>query len=371
VTLALEMFAVAPATGRANLSPLQRSLLAGKARWIYEASEAGLPAIPTIAITRAAWDELQAERRRGGDRLRAHWVATLFRLVGPDGVPPPLVVRTSAEQHSKGLMTARVGLPAPASEAESVDPTKALARAITDAFESYGDDASLWVGAQRSVTREGQIVVVQSVAKGRLQFFLTRDAATGALGPAPLNGVALGAMPAAATRIAEFIDAKAGAIMACLVATDGNAVRLLSARPAQASPAADLEAAVDRVGRKAWTPAEAVARTDPTRLQSLLHPRLRSPDQGEVIATGLGVSPGAASGVIVFTAEDAARIRARGRHCILVVTETGPADIQGMKAATGILTARGGMTSHAAVVARITGRPASPASVRSASIWAK
>ncbi|HEY0918755.1 putative PEP-binding protein, partial [Devosia sp.] len=93
------------------------------------------------------------------------------------------------------------------------------------------------------------------------------------------------------------------------------------------------------------------------RLQQLLHPRLKSPDDAEIVASGLGVSPGAASGAIVFTTEDAARMRARGRHCILVVTETGPADIQGMKAATGILTARGGMTSHAAVVARITGTP--------------
>ncbi len=61
--------------------------------------------------------------------------------------------------------------------------------------------------------------------------------------------------------------------------------------------------------------------------------------------------------MVVFTPEDAARVRARGRHCILVVTETGPGDIEGMKAATGILTARGGMTSHAAVIARITGKP--------------
>ncbi len=75
------------------------------------------------------------------------------------------------------------------------------------------------------------------------------------------------------------------------------------------------------------------------------------------MTTGLGVSPGAASGYIVFTAEDAARFKARGRHCILVVNETGPADIDGMKAATGILTARGGMTSHAGVIARITGKP--------------
>ena len=67
--------------------------------------------------------------------------------------------------------------------------------------------------------------------------------------------------------------------------------------------------------------------------------------------------PARPAAMIVFTTEDAARLKARGRHCILVVTETGPADIEGMKAATGILTARGGMTSHAGVIARITGKP--------------
>ncbi len=75
-----------------------------------------------------------------------------------------------------------------------------------------------------------------------------------------------------------------------------------------------------------------MARIEPARLQQMLHPRLRSPEAATVLATGLGVSPRrAASGVIVFTAEDAARIKARGRHCILVVTETGPADIEGMR----------------------------------------
>ncbi|WDR04046.1 PEP-utilizing enzyme [Devosia algicola] len=118
-----------------------------------------------------------------------------------------------------------------------------------------------------------------------------------------------------------------------------------------------LEAAVDRVKAKVWTKQTAVSRVDAGRLSLLLHPSLKSSEGASPIATGLGVAPGAASGLVTFTAEDAARLRARGKHCILVVTETGPADIEGMKAATGILTARGGMTSHAGVIARITGKP--------------
>nr|WP_281389674.1 putative PEP-binding protein [Pelagibacterium limicola] len=145
--------------------------------------------------------------------------------------------------------------------------------------------------------------------------------------------------------------------MALLVSIESDEARLLSARPVQVSAGAQLEAAVDRVDSKVWTPADAVRRFNPGQLPQLLHPRLAAPEGAQPVASGLGVSPGAASGEIVFTPDDAARCRARGRHCILVVIETGPGDIEGMKAATGFVTARGGMTSHAAVVARITGKP--------------
>ncbi|RYD84092.1 MAG: hypothetical protein EOP61_40565, partial [Sphingomonadales bacterium] len=141
MTLAFEMFAIAPAAGKANLSGSQEQLLVGKASWLSEARKAGLSVVPTIVITRAAWDALQRERRQHDDRLRTHWVATLFRLVGRDGKPPALVVRTSAPVHSAGLMQGRPNLPAPQSEAEAVDPARPLARAIVDAFESYPEVA--------------------------------------------------------------------------------------------------------------------------------------------------------------------------------------------------------------------------------------
>jgi pyruvate,orthophosphate dikinase len=360
VTLALEMFAVAPATGKASLSTFQQSLLAGKARWLSLAAEAGLPTVPTIALTRAAWEGLQAERKSGDDRLRVHWVATLFRLVGRDNKPPALVVRTSAETHNTGLMSARLGIAAPASEIDSVDPRKPLGRAIEEAFDSYGE---AWTSSDRSTTRAGQIVIVQAVAAGNLVQFITRDPQTGALGPLPVNGVAL---PPSARGLTETLDGE-GPFLTILASLEGGVARLVSARPLQASAGAQLEASVDRVNHKLWTRQRAVSSIDPNRLQLMLHPRLQSTEATEPIATGLGVSPGAASGLIVFTAEDAARLKARGRHCILVVVETGPTDIQGMKAATGILTARGGMTSHAAVVARITGKPC-VASVRTLSV---
>src|SRR3569623_2756294 len=108
------MFAIAPASGLANLTAPQRRFLTGKARWIRAVHEAGLRTVPTIVITRAAWNGLIWERRQREDRLRAHWVATLFQLVGPDGKPPLLMVRTASDGAPAGLMPARPAFPAPA-----------------------------------------------------------------------------------------------------------------------------------------------------------------------------------------------------------------------------------------------------------------
>ena len=102
---------------------------------------------------------------------------------------------------------------------------------------------------------------------------------------------------------------------------------------------------------------EAVLRVEPNSLDTLLHPTLDEKSNIEIIAKGLPASPGAASGKVVFTSDDAERLNASMQNTILVRVETSPEDIHGMHAAKGILTARGGMTSHAAVVARGMGRP--------------
>ncbi|MGV8856629.1 MAG: putative PEP-binding protein [Devosia sp.] len=349
------MFAIAPAMGKANLSASQIKLLSGKARWIFRVGEAGFPTVPTIVLTRAAWEALQAERGRKDTRLRTHWVACLFKLVGKDGTPPTLVVRTSAASHNGGLMPAKLGIAAPANPEDSVDPSRPLAKAIKNALDSYGFGHG-WT-ARPDEDRGKQIILVQAQADGQIEQFLTRNGATGAMGPAPVEGAPLPKLSESVAALVALVDAKAGRHMCCAVAVGSNGLQFLSARPFQASAAADLEAAVDRVNRKVWSPHNAVSRVDPARLAQLLHPRLKSTQGAAPIAKGLGVSPGAASGTIVFNPEDAARLRARGKHCILVVNETGPTDIEGMKAATGILTARGGMSSHAGVVARITGKP--------------
>ena len=132
---------------------------------------------------------------------------------------------------------------------------------------------------------------------------------------------------------------------------------MLQTRSGKRTAKAALKIAVDMAEEGLITREEAIARIDPAALDQLLHPTLDPAAHRDVIAKGLPASPGAASGQAVFDADTAERWAADGKAVILVRTETSPEDIHGMHAAKGILTARGGMTSHAAVVARGMGRP--------------
>ena len=132
---------------------------------------------------------------------------------------------------------------------------------------------------------------------------------------------------------------------------------MLQTRSGKRTAEAALKAAVDMVGEGLIDKDEAVARVEPMALDQLLHPTLDPHAPKEQIAAGLGASPGAATGEVAFTADEAEKLAGDGHDVILVRTETSPEDIHGMHAARGILTARGGMTSHAAVVARGMGRP--------------
>ncbi len=132
---------------------------------------------------------------------------------------------------------------------------------------------------------------------------------------------------------------------------------ILQTRSGKRTAEAALRISVDLANEGVITRRDAVMRVDPSALDQLLHPTLDPDAKKDVIARGLPASPGAAAGEIVFTADDAEFERTRGREVILVRQETSPEDIHGMHAAVGILTARGGMTSHAAVVARGMGRP--------------
>jgi pyruvate, orthophosphate dikinase len=131
----------------------------------------------------------------------------------------------------------------------------------------------------------------------------------------------------------------------------------LEARPARRSTAAAIKIVADLVKQKRITEQEALLRIDPLSLDQLLHSTLDPDAKREVIAAGLPASPGAASGMIIFDAAEARDLVGQGNRVILVRPETTPEDIKGVHVADAVLTTRGGMTSHAAVIARTMGKP--------------
>ncbi|MGB7659412.1 MAG: pyruvate, phosphate dikinase, partial [Pseudolabrys sp.] len=132
---------------------------------------------------------------------------------------------------------------------------------------------------------------------------------------------------------------------------------MLQTRSGKRTAKAALRIAVELANEGLISKSDAVLRIDPLTLDQLLHPTIDPRAHRRVIATGLPASPGAASGEIVFSPDEAAQLKSDGRKVVLVRVETSPEDIHGMHAAEGILTTRGGMTSHAAVVARGMGKP--------------
>ncbi|WP_298986785.1 pyruvate, phosphate dikinase [uncultured Roseibium sp.] len=132
---------------------------------------------------------------------------------------------------------------------------------------------------------------------------------------------------------------------------------MLQTRNGKRTAKAALKIAVDLVEEGVLSEVEAIGRVEPGALDQLLHPTIDPDAERDIVTTGLPASPGAASGAIVFTSDEAEKAKSDGRKVILVRVETSPEDIHGMHAAEGILTSRGGMTSHAAVVARGMGKP--------------
>ncbi len=136
----------------------------------------------------------------------------------------------------------------------------------------------------------------------------------------------------------------------------GKHLWLLQTRTGKRTGAAMIKVAVDMVKEELIEKRTAIGRIDPSKLDEILHPTLDPNGKPAVLAKGLPASPGAAIGKIVFSADEAEKWAARGEEVLLVRNDTSPEDIHGMQAAVGVLTARGGMTSHAAVVARGMGK---------------
>jgi len=168
------------------------------------------------------------------------------------------------------------------------------------------------------------------------------------------------AMPAAfaeLTRIYNILERHYRDMQDLEFTVENGKLWMLQTRSGKRTARAALRIAVELATEGVITQEEAVTRVDPASLDQLLHPTLDPKAERRPIANGLPASPGAASGEVVFSSDEAETLKAQGRKVILVRVETSPEDIHGMHAAEGILTTRGGMTSHAAVVARGMGKP--------------
>jgi len=195
------------------------------------------------------------------------------------------------------------------------------------------------------------------VAGIRTPQYLTRAAREGAGASALSMEEALPETYTELARVFDLLEAHYRDMQDIEFTVERGQLWMLQTRSGKRTARAALKIAVDMAGEGLITQNEAVLRVDAQALDQLLHPTLDPDAPRTVIARGLPASPGAASGLLVLDADTAERYAALGEPVILVRTETSPEDIHGMHAAKGILTARGGMTSHAAVVARGMGRP--------------
>ena len=159
------------------------------------------------------------------------------------------------------------------------------------------------------------------------------------------------------TEVADTLEAHYRDMQDIEFTVEDDTLYMLQTRTGKRTAAAALKIAVDMANEGLITQDEAVLRLEPAQLDQLLHPTISPNAARDVVVKGLPASPGAAVGQVVFDSNEAAHLAAAGRAVILVRVETSPEDIHGMHAARAIVTARGGMTSHAAVVARGMGRP--------------
>ena len=184
------------------------------------------------------------------------------------------------------------------------------------------------------------------------------DVVAGVRTPEPIAQLAakLPAAHAELVRVAKLLEDHFRDMQDLEFTIQSGQLFMLQTRSGKRTGRAMIKIAVDLVAEGVLSPRDAVLRMEPSKLDEVLHPMIDPKARPAAIAKGLPASPGAAIGKIVFTASAAAEWAQRGETVILVRTDTSPEDIHGMKAASGILTSRGGMTSHAAVVARGMGK---------------
>ena len=222
-----------------------------------------------------------------------------------------------------------------------------IIQAMADGFRGDGCGS----GKLSSIHRESG----ESAVSGHLTVFRGGRPLYGG-GEEPVNAY----MPGQADRIAQLLAELRRHFRDPQViefAFDGSDLWLLDSVSADRSVSAAIRAAVELANDGIIAKEESLLRVSPDSLGKVLHPQVRPASRNQVIAKGIPASPGAAAGVIAFSSRSAERFVAAGKDCILVRAETGPEDFRGMHTAQGVLTGRGGLTSHAAVVARGLGVP--------------
>lgn len=230
-------------------------------------------------------------------------------------------------------------------------------------FGNMGDDSATGVAFTRNPSTGEKAFYGEFLINAQGE-----DVVAGIRTPQPITKVAATAsgvqsleeaMPAAYAQLVEIykkLEAHYRDMQDIEFTIERNVLWMLQTRNGKRTAAAALKIACDMIDEKLITQEEAILRLDPSSLDQLLHPTLDPKAVKTVLAKGLPASPGGVNGQIVFTSEEAVEWREQGKKVILVRVETSPEDIAGMVAAQGILTTRGGMTSHAAVVARGMGK---------------
>ena len=208
--------------------------------------------------------------------------------------------------------------------------------------------------------RKSAALIVQAMVHGGdiLGVATSRNFATGA-GDTNIAPAFMEKFPKQAAQLKSAlkkIERRCKSIQEVTFTVEKGKLWLLQTKPAKISARVELKTLVDMVGEGLLSKKEAVLRVDPLMLDQFLHPTLDPTEAHDIFVAGLAASPGAVSGQVVFDAAEALQLKTRNRPCILVRSETSPEDIQGMHAAEGVLTARGGLLSHAAVIARGMGK---------------
>ena len=267
------------------------------------------------------------------------------------------------------------------------DPAEQLELAIRAVFDSWDNERAIAYRREFGILDSlGTAVTVQAMVFGNMGedsatgVAFTRDPSTGEQGifgefllnaqgedvvagirtPRPLEEM-MEAMPHAFSELLEtmqILEHEYRDMQDVEFTVERDALYMLQTRSGKRTAAAAIKIARDMAEEGFIRKDEALLRIDPGQLEQLLHPRMDPVAEVEVLCTGLGASPGAATGRIVLTAQEAAERGGAGEAVILVRKETDPDDVEGMMRAKGVLTALGGMTSHAAVVARGMGKPA-------------